>query len=205
LTYNRKTVLYSLIIILFTILLGAEIYVGIKNSSTVVIADSIHIIVDIIAIVVALITASISINHPHPDKVLAVGGFINAVTLLLLSLQIILTSFEKVSFPDTTYYNPNIVFIVGMVSTVINIIAFCIITYFIDHDELGEHDHNHKGVSLHILGDLLGSVIIMISSICFLKFGFWWVEIVGSFIIGCILLPQSCTLMKNTIEVLVNG
>ncbi len=182
----------------------AEVYVGIKNSSTVVIADSIHVVLDIIAIIIGLTTSVISLNHSQPKKIVAIGGFINAVTLLMLSIQIILNSFEKVSFPDTTYYNPNTVFMVGIVSTIINIIAFIIITYFIDQKELGEHNHNHKGVSLHILGDLLGSVMIMVSSICFMKFGYWWVEIAGSFLIGCILLPQAFILMRDTIGVLLD-
>ena len=189
---------------MFIVLLLAEVYVGIKNSSTIVIADSIHVVLDIIAIVIGLVTSIFSVKHSQPEKIIAIGGFINAVTLLLLSLQIILNSFEKVSFPDTTYYNPNTVFMVGIISTIINIIAFIIITYFIDKDELGEHNHNHKGVSLHVLGDLLGSVMIMVSSICFMKFGYWWVEIAGSFIIGCILLPQSFSLMRNTIGVLLD-
>ena len=182
----------------------SEVYVGIKNSSTVVIADSIHVILDIVAIVIGLITSIVSVKHSQPGKIIAIGGFINAVTLLLLSIQIILSSFEKVIFPDTTYYNPNAVFLIGIISTIVNIIAFIIITYFIDKDELGEHDHNHKGVSLHILGDLLGSVMIMVSSICFMKYGYWWVEIDGSFLIGCILFPQSFSLMKNTIGVLLD-
>lgn len=202
--YNKNNILYSIIIIFFVVLLLSEVYVGIKNSSTVVIADSIHVILDIVAIVIGLITSVVSIKHSQPGKIIAIGGFINAVTLLLLSIQIILSSFEKVIFPDTTYYNPNAVFLVGIISTIVNIIAFIIITYFIDKDELGEHDHNHKGVSLHILGDLLGSVMIMVSSICFMKYGYWWVEIAGSFLIGCILFPQSFSLMKNTIGVLLD-
>ena len=202
--YNKNNILYSIIIIFFVVLLLSEVYVGIKNSSTVVIADSIHVILDIVAIVIGLITSVVSIKHSQPEKIIAIGGFINAVTLLLLSIQIILSSFEKVIFPDTTYYNPNAVFLIGIISTIVNIIAFIIITYFIDKDELGEHDHNHKGVSLHILGDLLGSVMIMVSSICFMKYGYWWVEIAGSFLIGCILFPQSFSLMKNTIGVLLD-
>ena len=202
--YNKNNILYSIIIIFFVVLLLSEVYVGIKNSSTVVIADSIHVILDIVAIVIGLITSIVSVKHSQPGKIIAIGGFINAVTLLLLSIQIILSSFEKVIFPDTTYYNPNAVFLVGIISTIVNIIAFIIITYFIDKDELGEHDHNHKGVSLHILGDLLGSVMIMVSSICFMKYGYWWVEIAGSFLIGCILFPQSFSLMKNTIGVLLD-
>mgnify|MGYP001940076301 FL=1 len=202
--YNKNNILYSIIITFFVALLLSEVYVGIKNSSTVVIADSIHVILDIVAIVIGLITSVVSVKHSHPGKIIAIGGFINAVTLLLLSIQIILSSFEKVIFPDTTYYNPNAVFLVGIISTIVNIIAFIIITYFIDKDELGEHDHNHKGVSLHILGDLLGSVMIMVSSICFMKYGYWWVEIAGIFLIGCILFPQSFSLMKNTIGVLLD-
>lgn len=202
--YNKNNILYSIIIIFFVVLLLSEVYVGIKNSSTVVIADSIHVILDIVAIVIGLITSIVSVKHSQPGKIIAIGGFINAVTLLLLSIQIILSSFEKVIFPDTTYYNPNAVFLIGIISTIVNIIAFIIITYFIDKDELGEHDHNHKGVSLHILGDLLGSVMIMVSSICFMKYGYWWVEIAGSFLIGCILFPQSFSLMKNTIGVLLD-
>lgn len=202
--YNKNNILYSIIITFFVVLLLSEVYVGIKNSSTVVIADSIHVILDIVAIVIGLITSVVSVKHSQPEKIIAIGGFINAVTLLLLSIQIILSSFEKVIFPDTTYYNPNAVFLIGIISTIINIIAFIIITYFIDKDELGEHDHNHKGVSLHILGDLLGSVMIMVSSICFMKYGYWWVEIAGSFLIGCILFPQSFSLMKNTIGVLLD-
>lgn len=202
--YNKNNILYSIIITFFVVLLLSEVYVGIKNSSTVVIADSIHVILDIVAIVIGLITSVVSVKHSQPEKIIAIGGFINAVTLLLLSIQIILSSFEKVIFPDTTYYNPNAVFLIGIISTIVNIIAFIIITYFIGKDELGEHDHNHKGVSLHILGDLLGSVMIIVSSICFMKYGYWWVEIAGSFLIGCILFPQSFSLMKNTIGVLLD-
>ena len=122
-----------------------------------------------------------------------VGALINGTVLLTSCFIMALEAIQRIAFHHEEIENVDYVLIVGGLGLVINLIGLCIFGHA-GHDHGHSHAHsndriphhlvsttddptkekdienlNTHGVFLHILGDLLGSVAVMISA-CVIKF-----------------------------------
>ena len=154
-----------------------EAIVGYWSNSLALIADACHMLSDGLCLVVALIAIRIG-KKSKDDKVLnrtntfgwsraeLMGGLINGVFLLVLCLIIFIESIKKLIEPSIVD-EPHLVFVVGAVGLLMNVIQLGILDH--GHSHAG-HGHSHSGqhnmrsVYLHVVGDLFGSIVVMLSS-----------------------------------------
>ena len=118
------------------------------------------------------------------------GALVNAVFLLALCVIIILEAIQKIIQPESVE-QPKVVAIVGGIGLLMNLLGLVIFgadgsMHGHSHDNGGGHGHSHsdkeeahghshthkkndgeqlnmKGVFLHVLGDAVGSVVVVIS------------------------------------------
>ena len=171
---KRKTLL---VIIVTVITMFAEIYFGIITNSMGLTADGFHMGTHAIALLITFIICSITVKEDNKrEKLNALGGYSSAILLGLTSLGILLESIKRFFNPLSISFTEAI--IVATIGLVVNFICILIM----DEKEGHNHNHNHnyvhkvtddcnikeenlnyKGAYLHILADLLTSIIAILA------------------------------------------
>ena len=89
--------------------------------------------------------------------------------------------------------------IVAAGGLIVNIIA----AYLLHSDH--KHDLNMRGAFLHVMGDLLGSVMAIIAGLLIVGFGWLWADALGSILISLIIIAGSWRLILDSVNVLLEG
>jgi zinc transporter 1 len=160
-----------------------ELVVGIIAGSLALQADAFHMLSDLLALIIGLVAIQLSQKEKNSKytygwlRAEILGGLINSVFLLALSFMIILEVVEKgLDMWREGLSNPileseiDTVLIVASLGLFINLIGLFLFGHHHNHEEdlekaEGNADLNQHAVWLHVLGDTLGSVIVILSSL----------------------------------------
>ena len=203
----------------FAILVGlyfiVELTVGLVFQSIALQTDAFHMLSDLFALIISIISLRLSKKQRTDTHTYGwiraeiIGGLINSVFLLAICFLLFLESIEKmVEEKDTVVLKKNIDAVlvtagIGLVINVVGLMAF----HNPDRSEGTHRTHNHSAVSLHILGDLLGSVVVIGSGLA-IKFGegnwVFWLDPVASIIIIMFISVSSLKLAKQTTKILLH-
>ena len=176
---KRSTVLkFSSMIFLIGGYFFVELVVGIIINSLTLQADAIHMLSDLIALSIGLYAFLISTKEATYQatygwmRAETVGALMNGTFLLASCFFITIEAIERFreldDLEDTLGKEVDNLLIVGGIGLVINLMGICI---FLSGHHIG-HSHGHqkmslnmRGVFLHIIGDTLGSVNVIISGL----------------------------------------
>lgn len=210
---ERKLFLFLLLTIAIMLL---EFLYGVAVNSLGLISDSFHMMLDGTSIAIGLYAAHAASWRPDEKtqpfgyaRYEVFGGFVNGILLLFIALYVTVESIQRIVDPPEIE-GPYLL-LVSVIGLVVNVIG---IAFFHDshghshshsHEEggSGSVDHNMRGVYLHILADLLGSVSVIISSIVIYFFGFWIADPVCSALSAVLILLSAFPLLEETGKVLL--
>ena len=181
----------------------AEIIGGLASGSLALIADAVHMFADAAAIGLALLAMWIS---GRPVSITRTFGFqrtevlaalLNALSLWLITAWIFFEAFRR--FMDPPEVEGTLMLIVGAGGLVINIIVAWAL-----HRSARE-SLNVEGAFLHVLGDLVGSIGVIVASVLIAMFGWFVVDPIISVVIGVLILAGSMRLIWKVSHVLMEG
>jgi zinc transporter 1 len=198
---SREAKIYFMLVITSAFFL-VEIVIGYYVSSLALIADSFHMLNDLISMCIALWAIKVAKKTEyHPkysygwQRAEILGALVNGVFLLALCFTILIDSIERFVSPEEIK-QPLMVLITGSAGLVANLVGL-----FLFHDHGGHghsHDHNHghthqehdvelqahnhthgghlnmRGIFLHVLGDALGNVGVIASALFIWLTPFSW-------------------------------
>lgn len=217
---SRERKLFVFLLLTIAIMLLEFVY-GVAVNSLGLISDSFHMMLDGTSIAIGLYAAHAASWRPdektHPfgyARYEVFGGFVNGILLLFIALYVTVESIQRILDPPEIE-GPYLL-LVSVIGLVVNIIG---IVFFHDshghshshsHGECeggggggGHVDHNMRGVYLHILADLLGSVSVIISSIIIYFFGLWIADPICSALSAILILLSAFPLLEETGKVLL--
>jgi len=121
-----------------------EIIVGYVTNSMALVADSFHMLSDVIALVIGLFSVRISKKTTAKNtfgwaRAEVLGALVNAVFLLALCFSILVESIKRIAVPEGIE-QPVLLVTVGTVGLLINLVGLAI---------LGSHGHSHGGGGGH--------------------------------------------------------
>ncbi|CAK8685191.1 unnamed protein product [Clavelina lepadiformis] len=216
----------------------AEIIVGYLTNSTALIADSFHMLSDVLSLIIGFLAVVYSkkdskINTYGWARAEVVGALSNAVFLLALCFSIVMDAIQRLVVIEPID-QPLLVIIVGSVGLLINLIGLVLFhghSHGHDHSHGHGHQHNHdhksndsdngdvekvkqhggsqlnmKGVFLHVLGDALGSVVVIISAliIYFVEEDWrYYADPVMTLVIAGIIMYTTIPLLKQSAMILL--
>ncbi|KAI0080108.1 cation efflux protein [Panus rudis PR-1116 ss-1] len=139
---NRATRIITLLVI-DTVFFFVELIVGYAVGSLALVADSFHMLNDVLSLIVALYAIKLT-NQTHIDSRYSYGwhraeilaALVNGVFLLALCFSIFLESIERF-FKTPEISNPKLVVLVGSLGLASNIVGL-----FLFHEH--GHDHGHE-------------------------------------------------------------
>jgi cobalt-zinc-cadmium efflux system protein len=193
----------TIALILTTSFLIVEIVAGFITQSLALISDAAHMFTDAAALAIALIAIRIG-KLPADNKrtfgyqrfeILA--ALFNALMLFVVAIYILYEAYQRISQP------PEIqsvgMMVVAVIGLIINLISMSIL-FSSSKDSL-----NVKGAYLEVLSDALGSVGVIIGAVVIYFTGWMWVDTVIAVLIGFWVLPRTWILLKQSINILLEG
>jgi cobalt-zinc-cadmium efflux system protein len=190
-------------VILTVLILLLEAIGGILTNSLALLSDAGHVFADIFALGlswVALVLSGLPPNHRKSygyfrAEVLAAA--INGVTLFLVALWIFYEAIGRISSPVPVKSLE--MFLIALVGLAVNLIIMLKLKGSI-HQSL-----NVKSAFLHVLGDMLSSVGVIVGGIIMLVTQFYIVDPIISILIGLIILRGAVGVLKECSDILLEG
>ncbi|RHY27454.1 hypothetical protein DYB32_006765 [Aphanomyces invadans] len=191
-----------------------EFVVGYVTNSLGLLSDAGHMLFDNGALVIGLGASMVSkwpCNDRYTfgyDRVEVLSGFVNSLLLVFMAVHFMMEAIERVVEPPTIMTDNLLVTSVGgLVMNVVGLIWF--------HDLAHGHSHggegcpsansNMVGVYLHVLADTMGSVGVILSSICIDWYGWYIMDPLCSAFISVLIFGSTFPLLKDTMTQLVQG
>lgn len=198
---NAKKLTFALM--LTTFFLIVEVIAAFMTQSLALLSDAAHMFTDAAALAIALVAIKIG-QKPADDKrnfgyqrfeILA--ALFNAMMLFAVALYILYEAYQRFSEP------PEIqslgMLIVASIGLIINLISMRILVS-------GSKDSlNIKGAYLEVLSDALGSVGVILAALLIYFTGWMWVDTIIAVLIGFWVLPRTWILLKQSINILLEG
>lgn len=202
-------------IILTALILAAEIIGGIWSGSLALLSDAAHVFSDIFALALSYFALRLAERPPddqhsygwHRAEVLA--ALVNGVSLLVIAVGIWVEAFKRWQNPvDIRSVEMMIIAGVGLA---VNVVVAVI---------LGSHDHHHDGLDvhkekprnlnvqsafLHVLGDLISSIGVIIAAVLIRITSAVWIDPLISVVIGIIILISAYRVTRKSLHILVEG
>lgn len=267
LTTMLKKLRITTLLVIDTAFFLLEAIVGYSVHSLALVADSFHMLNDIISLVIALWAVEAKNNKKADDRYTygwqraeILGALINAVFLLALCFSILMEAMARL-FDPPVISNPKMILIVGCCGLLLNIVGLFL---FHEHghshgghshshggslsDEendslstnvadywpdnvvdranneqsplLGGHSHSHagapkktkslnmEGVFLHVLGDALGNVGVIITALIIWKTNYSWryyADPITSLVITAIIFSTALPLCRKALNILLQA
>ncbi|GIU82690.1 MAG: cation transporter [Acidobacteria bacterium] len=176
---------------------------GWMANSLVLIADSVHMLTDVAALSLALLAIWFASKPATAKKTYGyyrleiLAAFINGILLTVLSLIVIYNAYKRLYTSleiDTTKLS-----LIAFLGLCTNLIC----AYLLHQGQ--KSDLNLHGAWLHIIGDLLGSVSALSAGILIFFTGWVWMDSVTSFLISLIIIYGAWNLIKESVNVLLEG
>jgi len=193
----------TIALVLTTTFLIVEFVAGLITQSLALLSDAAHMFTDAAALAIAL--AAIQIAKRPADNKRTFGyqrfeilaALFNASMLFFVAMYILYEAYQRFTQP------PEIqslgMLIVASIGLVINLISMKILM------SSASESLNMKGAYLEVLSDALGSVGVIIGAVIIYFTNWYWVDTLIAVAIGFWVLPRTWILLKQSINILLEG
>ena len=196
-TQNRLGLTF-LLNILITV---AQIIGGLISGSLALISDAIHNLSDGVAVLLAYIadrlghrekTAKHSFGYKRAE---ILAAFINALVLIAISFYLMIEAIDRFANPQAVDFK----WMLGL-----GILGFLANSFsvFLLHDD-HEHNLNVKAAYLHLLGDAMTSLAVIVGAVFIWAWGWTWIDPLVTLLISIYLLVHTFKLLKESTEILM--
>ena len=188
---------------LTTLMMVAEVVGGAWSGSLALIADAGHMMVDALALLLALVGAWMATRPADSRRSYGYGrievlvGFVNALSQFVLVGWIIYEAVTRLMHPGEILSGTMLV--VAIIGLLVNLLVLRML-----------HGHAHDnvnlaGASLHVLGDLLGSVAAVAAALLIRWFDWLWADPVLSLLVSLLILNSAWRLLRLSAHILLEG
>ncbi|MDH5581467.1 MAG: CDF family Co(II)/Ni(II) efflux transporter DmeF [Bdellovibrionales bacterium] len=211
---NERKAFWVTIVTFITMIV--EISYGIYSGSMALLADGWHMASHAGALGVSYIVYRLA-REPKvtkhfsfgSGKFIPLGGYTNGILLILVSMLMIYESTLRLINPVNILYDEAI--FVTIIGLLVNIICFFILFdnghkhEYYEEGHHHHHDHNIKGAIIHVLADVLTSVLAIIGLIVGKYWQIWWIDSLVGVVGGLLIFKWSIGLIRMTSWELLDG
>lgn len=189
------TVLLNLVITI------AEFIGGILSNSLALISDAFHNLSDTVAILITYITERISKKASNKKytfgykRIQILAALFNAVTLIAISVYLIFEAWERFNNPQP------IKSVLMMTVAVIGLLANLASVLLLKSHKKG--NINIKAAYLHLIGDTLSSVAVIIGGMLIYFFDIYWVDPLITVLISLYIIKETYVVLYDTYKILM--
>jgi len=180
-----------------------QVVVGWWTNSLALLADAAHLFVDAVGVGLSLLAVWFAERPATAEKtygyyrVEILAALVNGVVLCVLAIAILVEAWERVRVPHDVSAGP--VLVVAVAGLGVNLLAAWLL-----HAGAGE-SLNVRGAYLEVLGDALSSASVIVAAAVILVTGWTTADALASAAIGFLILPRTLALLKQAVNVLLEG
>lgn len=182
-------------------ILAGEVIGGYLSNSLALLSDAGHMVTDALAIALGLVAARVSRRPSDKNatfgyqRVGLLAALINGLSLLVIAVLIFYESYQRLTSP------PEINLPVMLAIATLGLAGNLVMAFILGHSH---EDLNVKSVWLHVLGDTLSSVGVIISGVIIYFTGWKYADPIASVLIGGIIIWGGVRLVRDTISIFLN-
>ncbi len=184
-------------------LMIVEVVYGLLSGSLALLSDAGHMLTDVAAFALSLF--AIRMGRRPADRKRTFGyrrteilaAALNAGALFAIGVYILFEAYRRLNEPVDVQTTPML--IVATLGLIVNLISARVLVGG------SEGSLNMKSAYLEVMGDLLGSVAVIIGALLIRFTGLTWIDPVLGAAIGLWVLPRTWTLLKASVNVLMEG
>lgn len=180
---------YGIVFAIAAVILVLEVGGGFISGSLALLADAGHVFTDTAAIAVSVIVAYLVKRGRDEQSVRFVGGIINALLLLAVAIWVAVEAKDRLDHPrEITSW---VMILVAIAGTIGNYVQHRVL------DMANEHHVTHEAMSLHVLSDLLQSVVVVFAGIAIALTGQHIIDPLLSFVIAGLMMFWALRLLMR--------
>ncbi|MGW5361825.1 cation diffusion facilitator family transporter [Actinopolymorpha pittospori] len=180
-----------------------EVVGAVLSGSLALLADAGHMAADSAGIVLALVAVTLAQRAPTVrrtfgwQRVEILAAAANAVILFALALFIVVEAVQRLFAPPEV--GSTLMLVVASVGLVANTASLLLL-----HREQST-SLNLRGAYLEVLGDLLGSVAVLVAALVIVLTGWRQVDAIASLAVALMILPRAWALLRDAVDVLLEA
>lgn len=190
----------------FAILLNVFITIaqaigGVISGSMALLSDAAHNFSDVLSMVISYVANRLSNREATEKETFGfrrseiVAAFTNSAILIIISVIIIYEAIQRLINPVPV--SANLVIVLAVAGILVNGIS----VLFIRKDS--EKDMNMKSAYLHLFGDMLTSIAVLIGGVAIKYFQWFWIDSVFSIGIAVYLLFMSWGIFRSSLRIIM--
>ncbi|MDX2377917.1 cation diffusion facilitator family transporter [Microbacterium sp. LRZ72] len=182
-----------------------QIVGSVLSGSLALLADAAHMFTDTSALVIALV-ASIVAARPADDRhtygyrrAEVFGALANAGILIALAAWVGVEGVGRLIAPEPVDVEGGIMLVVALIGLLANAVALWLL------GRAQRTSINVRGAYLEVLGDLIGSVAVIVAAIVIVTTGWAPADALASLLIAAMILPRAIGLLREVFSVLAES
>lgn len=189
--------------VLTTAMMAVEVVGGAWSGSLALLADAGHMTVDALALLLAVVGAWMATKPADARRSYGYGrmevlaGFVNALGQFVLVGWIAYEAVVRLLHPGEIL--SGVMLAVAVAGLLVNALVLRTL-HGHAHDDV-----NLAGASLHVLGDLLGSLAAVLAALAIRWFGWLWADPLLSLLISLLILGSAWRLLRLSAHILLEG
>ncbi|MGF2950463.1 cation diffusion facilitator family transporter [Microbacterium alcoholitolerans] len=197
---NRRLLAISLGITV-TIMV-VQVVGAILSGSLALLADAAHMFTDSSALVIALIASAVA-ARPADDRrtfgyqrAEVFGALINAIILIVLMAVVAVQGVQRLIEPGEVEVAGPLMLVVAVIGMLANAISMWLLS------AAQKTSINVRGAYLEVMGDLIGSAMVIIAAVVIVTTGWMPADAIASLLIAVMILPRALSLLREVFSVL---
>ena len=197
-----KVLIFSTVATILFVLI--EFGAGVTAHSLALLSDAGHNITDALALLLALF--GVYLQSKPADDVKTFGyhrggvlaAFVNALTLIVFSIYLLYESYQRILRPEAVHESTMIV--VASLGIIVNLGILIALKRSGDSHEL-----NIRAAAVHMMGDALSSVAIVIGAIAIRYTGWLLIDPILSILIAVLIIWSAIDVTRESLNILLEG
>ncbi len=195
---GRNLIISILLNILITV---AQVIGGLLSGSLSLLSDALHNFSDVLSLMVSYVATVLSKKEASTNKTFGykraeiIAAFVNAASLIVIAVILIKEAIQR--FMNPLEIESNLVIWLSLIAIAGN--GFSVLLLKKD----AESNMNMKSAYLHLLTDMMASVVVFIGGLLMFYFKWFWVDPVLTLVIALYLIFMGYDLLKDSTRVLM--
>jgi cobalt-zinc-cadmium efflux system protein len=196
---STKKLLFSIILnLLITV---SQFIGGLISGSLSLMSDAAHNLTDVISLVISYIAAKLKLKKQTEHETFGykraeiLAAFINASTLIVLSIYLAIESFQR--FTNITEIESNLVIWLSLVALIANSLS----VFLLSKD--AKNNINMKSAYLHLLTDAMVSLAVLVGGLLMKYYQLYWIDPTLTLVISIYLMYLSWDILLESSKMLM--
>ncbi|GAA3943559.1 cation diffusion facilitator family transporter [Microbacterium soli] len=178
---------------------------AVLSGSLALLADAAHMFTDASALVIALIATAVA-ARPADDRrtfgyqrAEVFGALVNAIILTVLMIVVAVQGIGRLIDPGEVEVAGPLMLTVAVIGMIANAVSMWLLS------RAQRTSINVRGAYLEVMGDLIGSVMVIVAAVVIVVTGWMPADAIASLVIAVMILPRAISLLREVFSVLAES